>query len=85
MLCTAVDVTERRLFDVRLATLAGQLATSTRRFELALDNSSITVFEQGRDLRYSFVHNPPAGLDAASMLGGTDADIFSERTVQSEC
>lgn len=79
ILCSAVDVTEMRLFEVRLTAMAAQLATAYQRFELALDNSPITVFEQGSDLRYSFIYNPPAGLGMDDFLGRTDADVFSER------
>ena len=77
VLCTALDVTERRLFDVRLAAMAGQVAGAYHRFELALENSQISVFEQGRDLRYSFVHNPPPGTVAADFLDRTDAEVFA--------
>ena len=77
VLCTALDVTERRLFDVRLAAMAGQVASAYHRFELALENSQISVFEQDRDLRYSFVHNPPPGTAAADFLDRTDAEVFA--------
>ena len=76
VLCTALDVTDKRLLDVRLASMAGQVATAYHRFELALENSQISVFEQDRDLRYSFVHNPPTGTSAEDFLERTDEDIF---------
>jgi len=79
ILCSAFDVTEMRLFEVRLTAMAAQLATASQRFELALDNSAITVFEQGADQRYTFVYNPPQGLSAEALLDRTDAEIYSER------
>ena len=79
ILCSAFEVTEMRLFEVRLTAMAAQLATAYQRFELALDNSLITVFEQGPDQRYTFVYNPPQGLRAEDMLDRTDAEIYSER------
>ncbi|MBB5222696.1 PAS domain S-box-containing protein [Amaricoccus macauensis] len=79
ILCSAFDVTEMRLFEVRLTAMAAQLATAYQRFELALDDSPITVFEQGPGLRYTFVYNPPPGLTATDFLDRTDAEIFSER------
>lgn len=79
ILCSAFDVTEMRLFEVRLTAMAAQLATAYQRFELALDNSLITVFEQGTDLRYTFVYNPPPGLRPEDFLNHTDAEIFPER------
>jgi two-component sensor histidine kinase len=78
ILCTAVDVTEKRLFEVRLAAMAGQLGAAYQRFELALDNSAITVFEQDAELRYTYMYNPPPGTEAADFLGRTDGDIFPE-------
>jgi two-component sensor histidine kinase len=82
ILCTAVDVTEKRLFDVRLAAMAAQVATSYRRFELALENSPITVFEQDRDQRYSFIYNPPAASLAEDFIGRTDAEVLTGPDVQ---
>ena len=78
VLCTAVDVTEKRLFEVRLAAMAAQLATAYHRFELALENSGITVFEQDADLRYTYIYNPPPGTRPEDFLGRTDAEIFPE-------
>ena len=67
VLCTAFDVTEKRLFEVRLASMAAQLATGSHRFELALENSGTTVFEQDRDLRYTYIYNPPPGTRAGGL------------------
>ena len=84
MLCTAVDVTEKRLFEVRLASMAAQLATASHRFELALENSGITVFEQDADLRYTYVYNPPPGTRPEDFLGRTDAEIFPEHELRQD-
>lgn len=78
VLCAAVDVTEKRLFEVRLASMAGQLGAASHRFELALENSGIVVFEQDADLRYTYVYNPPEGTGPDDYIGRTDADIFAE-------
>ncbi len=78
ILCTAVDVTEKRLFEVRLAAMAAQLGAAYQRFELALDNSAITVFEQDAELRYTYIYNAPQGIDSEDFLGRTDAEIFPE-------
>jgi len=79
VLCTAIDVTEKRLFEVRLAAMATQLGTAYQRFELALENSPITVFEQGADLRYTYIYNPPPGTGIEDYIGRRDADLFSEQ------
>lgn len=78
VLCTGVDVTEKRLFEVRLASMAAQLATAYQRFELAFENSPITVFEQNTDLRYTYVYNPPPGTRPEDFLDRTDAEVFPE-------
>ncbi len=77
ILCTGVDVTEKRLFEIRLASMAAQLSTAYRRFELALDKSAIIVFEQDQDLRFNFIYNPPDGITEDDFLGRTDADILT--------
>jgi PAS domain S-box-containing protein len=82
VLCTAVDVTEKRLFEVRLAMMAAQLGAASLRFELALENSGITVFEQTPDLRYTYMYNPPPGTEPEDYLDRTDAEIFPEREMR---
>ncbi len=82
VLCTVVDVTEKRLFEVRLASMAAELATASHRFELALDNSGISVFEQTPDLRYTYMYNPPAGTEPEDYLDRIDTEIFPERELR---
>lgn len=78
VLCTAVDMTEKNLYEIRLASMATQLAEANKRFEKALDGSLITVFEQDKDLAYVHVVNPPPGLSAEHFIGKTDRDLFCE-------
>ncbi|MEH2370057.1 PAS domain S-box protein [Nostoc sp.] len=53
-----------------------QLKVSEERFRLALSSSDIVVFQQDRDLRYQWIHNPQ-GLDTAEeMLGKSDDELF---------
>ena len=85
VLCTAVDVTEQRLFEVRLASMAAQLGSAYHRFELALENSAITVFEQDPDLRYTYLHNPPEGSEPEDYLDHTDFELFTELDRASSC
>jgi two-component sensor histidine kinase/PAS domain-containing protein len=77
VLCTAIDTTEKNLYEIRLTSLAGKLAEANERFEKALDGSLITVFEQARDLTYVHVVNPPAGRTADFFLGKDDSALFS--------
>lgn len=53
-----------------------QLRRLNERFERALADSPIAVFEQDEDLRYTWIHNPQLGMQAAEVVGKTDADIM---------
>ncbi|MEJ6480828.1 PAS domain S-box protein [Nostoc punctiforme UO1] len=64
--------TAKRRADTNLQ----QLRVSEERFRLALSSSDIVVFQQDRDLRYQWIHNPQ-GLDTAEeMLGKSDDELF---------
>ncbi len=65
---------QRELLERRRA--EASLAESESRFRLALQGSPISVADQDQDLRYTWVHNPPAGLAPISMIGKTDAEVF---------
>ena len=56
--------------------LNARLAEQTRRFERALANSAITVFEQDRELRYSWVYNPALNDTPANIIGKTDPEML---------
>jgi PAS domain S-box-containing protein len=76
-----LDAARAQLADrVRLA--EGELRETTRRFEAALRGSIVTVFEQDDQLRYTWVYNPPMGLDAADLIGRTDAEVFAPETAR---
>ncbi len=53
-----------------------ETAVTTRRFQAALKGSQVTVLEQDADLRYTWVYNPPLGLDPSAMIGATESDIL---------
>ncbi len=48
------------------------------RLRLALSSGKIVLFEQDRDLRYTWACNPPGGLAAADVLGKRDADLVAD-------
>ncbi|MDJ0737692.1 MAG: response regulator [Nostocaceae cyanobacterium] len=52
------------------------LRQSEERFRVALKHSPIVVFNQDRELRYSWVYNPAFGFDSEQMLGKQDGDLI---------
>ncbi len=85
-LAAEIDAHKATLLELQAArqqlaeqvTLAeGDLQETTRRFEVALRDSPITVFEQDENFRYTWIYNPPAGLTAADFIGKTEFDFFS--------
>ncbi|MBG1258647.1 PAS domain S-box protein [Nostoc commune] len=71
ILCEALKTAKRRA-DGNLQ----KLRVSEERFRLALSSSDIVVFQQDRDLRYQWIHNPQ-GLDTVEeMLGKSDDELF---------
>jgi diguanylate cyclase (GGDEF)-like protein/PAS domain S-box-containing protein len=53
------------------------LRASEERFRVALADSRITVYNQDRNLRYTWIHNPVPGLQVQDLLGKTDEQVFS--------
>lgn len=53
------------------------LRQSEERFRIALKNSPIVVFNQDRQLRYTWIYNPSWRDSEHLMLGKTDADFIS--------
>ena len=53
------------------------LERSWRRFEAALANTSVVVFQQDLSLRYTWIHNATLGDEAQSVLGKTDSDLMA--------
>lgn len=52
------------------------LRQSEQRFRIALSGSPIKVFNQDRDLRYTWVYNVQEGWSESDYLGKTDEEIF---------
>ena len=65
---TAIDITERREAEQ-------ELRRNEERFRVALKDSPITVFNQDRDLRYTWVHNPQFHC-REDIIGKTDQELF---------
>lgn len=54
-----------------------KLRVSEERFRLALSSSDIVVFQQDRNLRYQWIHNPQGLETAEEMLGKSDDELFT--------
>ncbi|MGA9526543.1 MAG: PAS domain S-box protein [Terriglobales bacterium] len=63
------DITDRKASEEALR-------QSEERFRIALTGSPIKVYNQNRDLRYTWVYNPPEGWTAEDYMGKTDEEIF---------
>ncbi|MEH1943888.1 MAG: response regulator [Nostoc sp.] len=58
------------------------LRQSEERFRVALKNSPIFVYNQDRELRYTWVYNPPYGVRVEEILGKQDSDIIPVEDAQ---
>ena len=70
------DITEKVSLEESRRAADEALRQSEQRFRIALEGSPITVFNQDRDLRYTWVYNPQEGWSEADYLGKTDEEIF---------
>jgi PAS domain S-box-containing protein len=66
----------RQQLEERVEARTKELAEAKQRFEIALRGSPIMVFSQDQDTRFLWVHNPPAGVDPAYLLGKTDMEVL---------
>lgn len=55
---------------------------AAQRLRAALGLTGLLVFHQDRSLRYTWVANPALGLDEASILGRTDAEVLGADEAQ---
>jgi two-component sensor histidine kinase len=66
----------RRQLEERVEARTKELAETKQRIEIALRGSPISVFGQDKNMRFTWVHNAPAGLLPELLIGKTDADIL---------
>ncbi|HBY78442.1 MAG TPA: hypothetical protein DEG47_15875, partial [Cyanobacteria bacterium UBA11148] len=52
------------------------LRQTVERLRVALKNSPITVFNQDRELRYTWIYNPALDFEDNEVLGKTDSDLM---------
>lgn len=74
----AHEATRRELDAVRReqSRLAEQRGAEIQRYETALRGSSVAVYTQDLDLRYTAVSKPLFGIEVAGILGRSDEDIL---------
>ena len=63
-----IDITDRKLVEERLY-------EQEERFRFALENSPVVVFNQDRELRYTWINSPVLDWAEQEYIGRTDADI----------
>jgi two-component sensor histidine kinase len=60
------------------------LAEAKQRFEIALDGSPISVAQQDRELRYTWIYNPPAIFAARDFVGHTAEEVVPSTTARAQ-
>ena len=70
------------LYAQRLREAEARVRENEAHFRAAIEDSPVVVWQQDRDLRYTWIHNPALGLDAAEILGKTDADLASPDSIR---
>jgi PAS domain S-box-containing protein len=63
-----IDITDRKLLEQRLH-------EHEQRFRVALESSPVVVFNQDRELRYTWINSPVLGWAEQEYIGRSDADI----------
>jgi two-component sensor histidine kinase len=72
----------RHQLEERVEARTKELAEAKQRFEIALRGSPISVFTQDKDLRFTWVHNAPAGLGPELLLGKTEEEVLPAEAAQ---
>ena len=62
------DITARKLLENRLQ-------EQEERFRVALEHSPVVVFNQDRNLRYTWINSPVLGWAGQDFIGRTDSEI----------
>ena len=72
----------RHQLEERVQARTKELALAKQRFEIALRGSPISVFSQDKDMRFTWVHNPPSGLAPEMLIGKRDDEVLPAEAAQ---
>ncbi|MBY6260456.1 PAS domain S-box protein [Azospirillum sp. 412522] len=72
LIATGIDITERKRTEEALRVAEERVRTGLR-------NSGVVVFNQDRELRYTWSHSEWLGFTSDALNGRTDADLFDRR------
>jgi len=70
-----------RELERRVTERTAELDAVRRRFEVALEGTDIAVYEQDRQLRYVWIHNPPVWFRVPESIGQLPDDLLPAETV----
>jgi PAS domain S-box-containing protein len=76
VVCAAIDVTQDKVAQQRMASLAEDLAATVQRFEVALRAANIVVFSQDRERRFTWLSREIFGRSTGLVLGRRDSDVL---------
>ncbi len=74
--CAAIDISRIRALESEQRRLASELGSALQRYETALRGSSVTVYTQDRDLRYTSISNAMLGRPPREIVGRLDDEIL---------
>lgn len=70
------EARQRQALERQIAAAAVELRQSERRFRTALTGSPVSIWEQDRELRYTWFWNPKLGYALPEVIGHTDAELM---------
>lgn len=76
VICAALDISRTRSLESEQRRLTEELGTALQRYETALRGSSVTVFTQDQDLRYTSISNAFLGRPIDDIIGSDDERVI---------
>ena len=73
---TFMDITEMRTLRDKLMETQFSLLANEERLRVALNTTTMVLFNQDMDLRYTWIYNPSPAFKSEKTIGKTDADLL---------